>query len=181
MRSDALWPFPRKNDHWQVFCFQRVEGRGGTRTRAVRIRKPIPPRSPLFGLTPFHWDTVPLIRATRPNSGTYMHPSMHLDLDRRMHHQPPDPSTAFCRCSPFFPRSVSPNGGSNNLRLFNSSGTSENIAGRRSATMPGPSYCAASRCAGHPTTNSYTPGATAISSWKSPPIRDSVYRTVRIA
>jgi len=42
--------------------------------------------------------------------------------------------------------------------------------------MPGPSSCAAFRCANHPKTNSSTLGATAISSWKSPPIHDSAYR-----
>jgi len=42
--------------------------------------------------------------------------------------------------------------------------------------MPGPSYCAASRCANHLKTSSSTLGATAISSWKSRPIHDSAYR-----
>ena len=42
--------------------------------------------------------------------------------------------------------------------------------------MPGPSYCAASLCANHLKTNSFTPGATAISSWKSPHTHDSAYR-----
>ena len=42
--------------------------------------------------------------------------------------------------------------------------------------MPGPSSCAASRCANHRKTNSSTLGAMAISSWKSPPIHDLAYR-----
>ena len=107
-----------------------------------------------------------------------MHPIMHLDPDRTTPHQLPSLLMALCRCSPSLQPSLSPSGGSNSLTPFNSSGTNGRIAGRKSVTMRAPSYFAASRCANHQKTSSSTPGATAISSWKSRLIHDSAYRRI---